>query len=606
MRRHVWEPAATPGGYDCEVWRTGPYGGVRRYLATLLPERPDLVARHEVELRAAVPEVFGAPEAGPDRIRFHPAQRTRQVAFGIAEFVAAWAEGSPEPAEVGFDNVDLADGTTVELLAALVRRVDPARLRLRLSGAVVPAELAGALGLPSGDGPTDPTDRTGAVRAHEAENGPTAPPAVDGPTDPAALQADLGRCLAAGWYEHAARLALRGRQLVRAGDDPGTWWAFTTGLGTAYAALDRAAEALALYAGARAATDDPKILMSAAYSTAMLHARYLSPDARDATLAREELHTALALAARLDDPRQRTLLTVFYGQGLALLDSRSGRTDAALARIDAGIAALDREFAPDERPQDRARLLHNRAQLHAATGRPDRALADLAAVLARDPDNAEYHVDRAGLHRDLGRPAEALADYTAAIRLGPHPPEAYLHRAALRDDPALALADLGRVLAIDPGHVDALVNRANLRVELGDLDGAETDARAGLALAPREPLLLCTLGLVVSERGDLAGAERLLSRALEHDPDLVAAWTNRAAVRFEAGELDAAAGDLDRAVGLTDDPVVRYNRGLALQGLRRWAEAEADFAAVLADPRVDGDFGAEAREQLAACRAAAP
>ncbi|MGY0237149.1 tetratricopeptide repeat protein, partial [Longispora urticae] len=467
MRRHVWEPAATPGGFDCEVWRTGPYGGVRQYLATILPDRPDLVARHEVELRAAVPEVFGAPEAGPERIRFHPAQRTRQVAFGIAEFVGTWAEGAPEPVEVGFDSVDRADGTTLELLGALVRRVDPARLRLRLSGAVVPADLAAALGLPlgdppavargSGDGPTDPN----------------APRAGDGPTDPATLRADLGRCLAAGWYEHAARLALRGRQLVRAGDDLGTWWAFTTGLGTAYAALDRAAEALALYDGARAATGDPKILMSAAYSTAMLHARYLSPDARDATLARQELDTALALAARLDDPRQRTLLTVFYGQGLALLDSRSGRADAALARIDAGIAALDREFAPDERPQDRARLLHNRAQLHAATGRPDRALADLTAVIDRDPDNAEYHVDRAGLHRDLGRPAEALADYTAAIRLGPHLPDAYLHRAALRDDPALALADLGRVLAIDPGHVDALTNRANLRVELGDLDGAE-------------------------------------------------------------------------------------------------------------------------------------
>ncbi|MGY0237132.1 tetratricopeptide repeat protein, partial [Longispora urticae] len=184
--------------------------------------------------------------------------------------------------------------------------------------------------------------------------------------------------------------------------------------------------------------------------------------------------------------------------------------------------------------------------------------------------------------------------------------DAYLHRAALRDDPALALADLGRVLAIDPGHVDALTNRANLRVELGDLDGAEADARAGLALAPREPLLLCTLGLVVSERGDLAGADRLLSRALEHDPDLVAAWTNRAAVRFEAGGLDAAAEDLDRAVGLTDDPVVRYNRGLALQGLRRWADAMADFAAVLADPRVDGELAAEAHEQWEACRAGVP
>lgn len=454
-----------PGHYDCHR-AYGPYAGVADFLGRIAAERPRLASRHEVELYAIAPRLDHAarPAAEEEPIRFHPARRTACLAYGATEFVAAWADRLRRPVTIRFDHVASADETTRELLDALARRVgsSPVRLDLRDGGDREPAAA-------------DPT--------------------------PEATRTALGDSLARGFYHHAARVARRGRATVTPGGDLRHWWAFTTGLATALAALDEATEALDLYREARAATDDPKITMSAAYATAMLYARHLPAADQDPAQARLWLERAVHLAAGLDDPRQRMLSTVFYEQGLALLDSRAGDPARALRLIDDGLARLTAVLGPGERPQDLARLRHNRAQVHLALGDPAQALADLDTVIAHDPGNCEYYVDRAALHRAAGRASAAIRDYDTAIRLGPHLPEAYYNRAVLQQErgrPERARADLDRVLAIDPGHLDARIALVNLHVERGALDAAEAGARTGLALAPQEPALLCTLGLIRS------------------------------------------------------------------------------------------------------------
>ncbi|MFC8723367.1 tetratricopeptide repeat protein [Kitasatospora sp. NPDC057198] len=653
--RHVWleSPSARDrraavagaegllGAFDCRAWQRGPYGGVGEFVRHLVLERADspLVARHQVELLCAVrdlkddvpwdAETVAALDTADVQIRFHPARRTRHLAYGLAEFVAARSAERHTPAAVLLDRVDEADGTTVELVDALLRRVDPSRLRLYVGGGALPAALAEgvtaharplavpACGPTAGDEDPPRTPawhdaradelaatgewswRLGAIPYHRARG---TRPATDGVT---ALRAALGPALSGGFYEHGARLARHGLALTTPERDLRNWWAFTTGLATALTALDRPAEALALYDRAREATGEPRIRLSAAYSTAMLHARHL-PD-RDLAAARGWLERALALAGRIDDPRERTVTTVFHRQGLALLDTRAGDHAAALRTVEDGLARLAEVLAPGERPQDRARLLHNRAQLHLALGDPARALADLDAVIGQDPQNAEYYVDRAALHRAAGSPQRAVADYGSAVRLGPHLPEAYCGRAeALLDlgRPEAALADLDRALHIAPDHLDALVDRAGLHLDAGEPDLAERDARAGLALSPEQPHLLCVLGLVEAEHGRLPEAEALLSRAVERAPDLTAAWANRAAVRFERDDVLGAVADLDRAIALDPDPLALYNRGLAHRRLGDPAAAVEDFTrALAADPGPDPELRAEILRERAACTA---
>ncbi len=565
--------AADLGTFDCHR-EHGPYAGTGAFLARVAASaRPRLVALHQVELYEVAPGLDPRPRlpAQERPIRFHPARRTACLAYGVAEFAAAWAQTLPRPVTVRFERTADADETTRELLRVLTARLDGTALRLTL-----------------------------------AEGGTHAPPAGD--RTPDGIRTALGDSLARGFYHHAQRQAERGRALVSAHDDLRNWWAFTTGLATALAALDRPDEALQLYDEARTVTADPRILMSAAYSTAMLYARHLHPGSQDPDTARDWLDRAITLAAGIDDPKQRLVTTVFYEQGIALLDSRAGRHARALQLVGSGLDRLARVLAPGERPQDVARLHHNRAQVHLALGDQARALADLGTVIAHDPGNSEYYMDRAALHRAAGRTRAALRDYDDAIRLGPHLPEAYYNRAVIRqeqDRPGRAAEDLDRVLAIDPGHLDARIALVNLHVEQRALDRAEAVARAGLALLPAEPALMCTLGLVRAERGGLAEADELLTEAVARAPELVEGWTNRAAVRFERGEVTAAVADLDRAVALSSAPVPRYNRGLALARLGRWDEAVHDLTTALAQPDLDRTLRRDLRTELARCRRAA-
>ncbi|GAA0951937.1 tetratricopeptide repeat protein [Nonomuraea longicatena] len=572
-------PAPAPPGvvvtrYDCHRGH-GPYAGVAEFLAAVAADRPRLAARHRVELYAIAPWLDRAarPAAEEEPIRFHPARRTACLAYGAAELTAAWAGSLRAPVTVTFEHVANADETTAEFLDTLLKRLDPTSLNLNLK-----------------------------LKLELRDGGPAEP---EPPGTPDAVRAALGDSLARGFYHHAARVAEHGRATVTPDGDLRQWWACTTGLATALAALDRADEALALYDEARAATTDPKINMSAAYATAMLYARHLSRADQDPEAARHWLERALQLAEGVTDQREAVVSTVFYEQGIALLDAKAGAADRALRLVEDGLARLAQVLGPGERPQHLARLLHNRAQVHLALGDPERALADLDTVISHDPGNSEYYVDRAALHRTAGRTQAAIKDYGTAIELGPHLPEAYYNRAVLnleRGRAERARADLEHALAIDPGHLDARIALVNAHLERGEPDPAERHTLAGLALAPAEPALLCTLGLIRSERGE--PAEELFTQALAGDQGLVEAWTNRAAVRYERGEVGAAVADLDRAVALSSAPEPRYNRGTALARLGRWEEAARDFADALAQPGLDRALRRDLRTELARCHRA--
>src|SRR5689334_18464941 len=58
------------------------------------------------------------------------------------------------------------------------------------------------------------------------------------------------------------------------------------------------------------------------------------------------------------------------------------------------------------------------------------------------------------------------------------------------------------VIELDPTFVDAYVNRAALRLDIGDLVGAEQDVADGLGLAPDHAHLHCLRGLVAAEHDD--------------------------------------------------------------------------------------------------------
>ncbi|MEN3357515.1 MAG: hypothetical protein V7637_1497 [Mycobacteriales bacterium] len=658
----------------------GPYTAAGTVLRAIVPEAlrrwPELVAAHDIEiltvapeLRAVVPatrETLTSLAVPSERTRFYSRLRTLRIAHGLTEFLRDHLLRLDTGRRSLFvDQADQADSTDQELLAVLLRRLDPALLRLAVGTAGMPGPVLapplrryaeplvppadplprrhpsvppagsngatepGAATEPGGgaaacvrsDGSTDDPrllaayqrlDPTARARLHDERADEleargelslclgAIPYHRERGTDPAgagarALRFALDYCIDHGFYEATVDCGERGRRLVDSADDREMWWAYTTKMTTSLAALGRAQEAENLYDDARAASVSADVHLQAAYATAMLYTRHHEQDRKDHRRAKAWINLAIAMSSTLPDPKARAFQTVFNSNGLALIEVHLRNLPGALELVNTGLSRLDADLDPAEHRLHRSVLRHNRAQVYAGLGRLEEALADYTAVIAEDPNYAEYYFDRGNILRRLGRDDEALADYERAMALSPPYPEVYYNRADLRldrGDVDGARADFDYVIELDPEYVDAYINRAGLLCELGELAAARRDVEAGLAVAPDDPHLQCLLGRLEMDNGALAAARAAFTAALAADPGLQVAWANRATAAFEDGDVPAALADLGRALDIADDPDLRINRAAAYQ-------AAGDLAGAVEDLTRARDLGsAEAAELL--------
>lgn len=656
----------------CHQRLRGPYTGVDTMLAFVLPEAarrwPDLVEQHRFELLYGMPELAEIIGPAPrtlasqspfrERTRFFASDMIRCMSQGIVTFLLAHAgrllaAGEPMPTVV-FEDVHAAEPTTQEFIALLLRRCDPALLRLTVSGEdqALPTELAeeieaGADPLAAQAVPPGQTRRTPAelAAAYVASHGTSDDPAEIGgylqsaptvrerlhdeqaarlePTagprlgtgaiayhrergsDPQgagslALAAAQQYCVETGFSAAALDLGMRGRAITDPVRAAKRYHDFTIQMADAMVPLGRLDESMELYLELRRRHVQPKVHMTTSYAIAMLYTRFLQPRDHEAALAWQ--NNAAAIASILPDARERLVFGVFQDNALALIEVHRGNARRALELIEAGIARLDAEMGDDEWALHRSQLLYNGARLKVALGATDAAYADFSALIEMDPYYTDYLCERAKISRQAGDLAAALADYDRAVQLAP--PFAELHynrgtaRAAIGDVQG-ALADFGYVLAMEPRDVDTRLSRVDLLLQDGDLDGALADVGTGLALSPDEPRLRCMQGTIHLERDELEAALDALDRAVALDPEYPAALLNRAVAHYRLGQGQCSADDLTELLVLVgDDPDVLLNRSLAYRSIGRADLAVADLGRALELPGADV---AELRRQRDEC-----
>ena len=223
---------------------------------------------------------------------------------------------------------------------------------------------------------------------------------------------------------------------------------------------------------------------------------------------------------------------------LAIVQSRLGKNDAALASYDRALAL---------RPGSAA-ALSNRGTVLRELRRYGEALASYDRALLARPDYAEAHSNRGHLLQTLRRYAEALASYDRALGLQPNYAVAHYNRGLAlqnmgRYDEALASYD--RALALRPGFAGALSNRGN----------------------------------VLQKLKRFAEAVASYDRAVDLRPDFAAAFSNRGAALQELKRYDEALASYDRAIAVRPHySGALSNRGIVLHQLQRFDEALASFA----------------------------
>lgn len=640
----------------------GPYTAAGAVVRALVPDAlhrmGGLVTRHDVEILAVAPELRGSVTCGretltslaapQERTRFYPRARATRVAHGLTEFLGSYLRQRAQgPGTIVITDVDAADPTDGEWLAILLRRTDPALLRVVVAGrervpdalaactepvsaAVAPSARpvwheADPLSLATAFVNTEclsddsrlreaydalhPEQRAALHDARAAELEELGEPSLrlgaipfhrehgcDPTAAAAALRVALEHCVLVGCYDAVLELGERSFALLDWDTQPDECWLVTAKVTTALTALQRPDEAAQSYDEACARSALPSVHLQAAYGRAMLYTRFYDKPRQDHRKAKAWINTAIAISSLLPDEQQRAFNLTFHENGLALIEMHLGDAVEALRLVDAGLDRLDAKLGPHEQTLHRSVLRYNRAQLLAKLRRLDEAIAAYSEAIDADPHHSEYYLERAGLYRRAGRIADALADYGSAMWLSPPYPEPYYNRGDLAlelGDAELALADFSYVLELDPQFLDAYVNRAGIRFEHGDLAAAAADVAAGLRLDPQQPHLHCLRGLIAQEQGRIDEARLALDTALRLDPSLIAALAARAALAFDTGDTQAAIEELTRALEISDDPALRANRSLAYERAGRWREAAEDCTAAIEAAVMAGEEGDE-------------
>lgn len=141
------------------------------------------------------------------------------------------------------------------------------------------------------------------------------------------------------------------------------------------------------------------------------------------------------------------------------------------------------------------------------------------------------------------------------------------------------------VLAADPGHRAARLNRGVLRHQLGRDADALADFDALVALDPDDAGALFNRATTRLRLGRTAEAAADLALAAAQEPDAVDIRVQLVRARLELGDVAAALADADAGLARADAAPLHDARGLALAACGRLAEAEAAFvAAVARDP----------------------
>ena len=177
---------------------------------------------------------------------------------------------------------------------------------------------------------------------------------------------------------------------------------------------------------------------------------------------------------------------------------------------------------------------------------------------------------------------------------------------------ALPLWD--QVLELSPNDAAALSNRGNVRLALGDSDGAIADQTRSIELAPEEPDPHLNRGTAEESLQDWAAAEADYLWILERDATDASALYNLGNVRGSTGDWDSARRLYEEAADARPGfAMARSSAALAAwqQQDLVWAEAElrklirryplfADARAALSGLLWQGGFSGEAESHWAA------
>ncbi|RKU20571.1 hypothetical protein C6503_05790 [Candidatus Poribacteria bacterium] len=195
----------------------------------------------------------------------------------------------------------------------------------------------------------------------------------------------------------------------------------------------------------------------------------------------------------------------------------------------------------------------------------------------------------------LDQHKEAIANFDSIIQLNPEDADAYMDRAWVKvklgeSEKArgrakkaqhlykAAIEDYTQAIRINPKFADAYNNRGVVRLELDDFEGALPDFNRAIGINPghadaykKRAYTKFKLGESKAAQGDITGTPQLYQSAMEDctqviwlTPKDADAYDNRGWARFHLGESETVRGNIKKAADLYEKAIEDYAQAIEI------------------------------------------
>jgi tetratricopeptide (TPR) repeat protein len=219
--------------------------------------------------------------------------------------------------------------------------------------------------------------------------------------------------------------------------------------------------------------------------------------------------------------------------------------------------------------------------VRAQQGKPQEAIALIAAALEIDPLAASAWLNHGNILSTMGRYADAITSYDRALTLRPGDVEilhnrarTFLEMGSLEN----ALANYDQVLDIRRHDPTIWNDRGNILWSLGRDEDARVCYEKVLHFRPRNVEALNNLGNVLRSQRRFQEALLRYDKALAENPGLAETLSNRGVTLLELGRFAEALVSLDQSLKLNPELAEAWNnRGDVLRAMNRPDDALASF-----------------------------
>jgi len=221
----------------------------------------------------------------------------------------------------------------------------------------------------------------------------------------------------------------------------------------------------------------------------------------------------------------------------------------------------------------------------------DETISDFTQSISLNPKEPAAFYNRAVAFQNKKDENSALIDLTQAVTVDPTYKDAFFERGRIylgRESYDLAVADFSKYVALDNTEPAGYANRALAYGGKGDPDSAIADYSSALRIKPGYAFALERRAELYRKKKNYTSAIADYDQLAKTDPSSETPFTARATIYKEMGDLPAVEREYVRFIAA--NPLHGYHmRGHYYYGLKRYADAAADFSECYNRDKVYGD-----------------